>query len=73
MMLGKTVPRRTKMHNKTPETPKAPPRLLQDSSKKPPPVAPHEAAVRLLGCENVWSGRLPLAALWVRARWRMQP
>ena len=35
MMLGKAVPRRIKMHNKTPETPKASPRLLPDSSKKP--------------------------------------
>ena len=49
MMLGKTLPRRTKVYNKTPETPKASPRLLQDSSKKPPPVAPHEAAVRMCG------------------------
>lgn len=49
MMLSKTLPRRTKMHNKTSETPKAPPRLLQDSFKKPPPVAPHEAAVRMCG------------------------
>jgi len=39
------------------------PRLLQDSSKTPPPVAPHEAAVTAewlgVGVRMCWSGRLP--------------